>query len=663
MKIKTSRRRKQILLVIAYLLIIGTLYLFMPLKDVCVDMKLEHDLHRMKTLLRLAAMLRMKGEAGSGCTVPRVHTREYIVFTNGNKSRTKCEDRDWVACLGNECFVLQDILNEFKAVECYYSDVIFVNDYEHYTTFPIKLDGRQRYTLERSDHVKISCVQKTFRPFQLFRPRWNGLKTGFRKVSVTIPLNREDSPNVLLLCLRSLSHNEALQRLPHTYKILTEKLGAVVLKGYNIIGEGPPAALFPILTGKTERELNDALEKDELDPKYFLFGQLHLDGYRTAYLEDMPMLSNLQLNFQRQPTDHYLRALFREKCETSGKCRLTHDCVGAVPIHSQMINLTHQFNYIQGKRFCFTIIPNIFGDNHDLAATVDDELLYMLKSLQAGGLLENTLLIVMSDHGSIFSDRIMTRKDSAGERLPFVSIVLPGSLKKARPDAEESLWANANVLTTAFDIHSTLLDVVGLKRLSNHYKVAGSELPRGMSLVEPIPATRSCVEAGVLPHWCACFEWTPVSWNDPAFAQSVRAVEDFVQDRVAQDVKCAKRTLASIEWVMRYDLEKQPVQQSYTENALDDVTNTTIEFYQVRMVMRPGRAIFVGTVTLLKKLHAYVTTEREISRIDSYSDEAKCVSATRPHLSKYCYCKANANAVTHRMLHIVVILYCIGSLL
>lgn len=633
----------------------------MPLKDVCLNMKLEYDLEKMKTLLHQTAMLRMKEEVGSGCSMlhrgaPRLHRFvEHIVFTNDNTSQRTCVDRDWATCLGNECFVLQDILNEFKAVECYYSDIVFVNDFEYYTTLPIKLDGRQIYTLERSDHVKISCVQKTFRPFQLFIPRWNGSKAGFRNISVRVPRNREDSPNVLILCLRSLSHNDALQRLPRTYRVLTKKLGAVVLNRYNIIGEDTPAALFPILTGKSQLELNNALKRDELEPKYFLFDQLRFDGYRTAYFEDMPLLSTLRLHFQRQPTDHYLRAFFLEQLESSEKRRLDkHDCVGAVPTHSQMINLTEQFSYIQDKRFSFTVISNIFSGNRVLAATVDDEIVYMLNSLKAGGILENTLLIVMSDRGSSFSDLVTTHQDTLGERLPFVSIVLPNRLKIARPDAEKSLWANAKVLTTPFDIHSTVLDVVGLKGLSNHYKTAESVLPRGMSLLEPIPPSRSCVEADVLPHWCACFEWIEVSRWDPAFAQSARTVADFVHNRVAQDIKCAKRTVESVQWVMRYKFEKQILQQSESKE-------DAVEFYQVRIIMSPGHAIFEGTVRLLKNLRFYVTYEQEVSRIDSYGDEAGCVAATRPHLSKYCYC--NANTVTHPVLHIVMTSYCIHYLL
>lgn len=632
---KRSRHWIRILLATAYFISFGFLYLILPCKDVYVDMKAEYALNKTKTLLRLAARLRIEEEAGSGCHIPRV--RSLLKNTAlMNVSRITCPGRDWVTCEWNECFVLQHILDELKAVECSYRDIVFVNDYEHYTTFPIKLNDRQRYTLEKSDHVKISCVQKTFRPFQTFRPRWSGLKAGLRKVSLKVNRTRMNSPDVLILCLRSLSHNDVLLGLPRTHKFLTEQLGAVVLNGYNVVGDGSAAALFPILTGKTALELDAVLEKDELNPKCFLFGQLHSDGYRTAYFDDVASLSTFRLNFQRQPTDHYLRAFFLEQSETPGKHRVnTRDCLAAIHTHSQLINLTHQFSHIRGKHFSITIIPEIsFNANLKLPATVDNEILHMIRSMKAGGRLENTLLIIMSDHGPKLPGAMASHQGAISKRLPFVSIVLPNRLKKARPKTEVYLWANADVLTTPFDIHATVLDVVGLKQLNNNYKVAGSDLPRGMSLVAPIPVFRSCAEADVLPHWCACYKWTPVPPNEPSFAEAAQAVADLIHDRTAQDVRCAKRTVASIEWVMRYDSEEH--------RTLDNLINSSIRLYQARLIMRPGRAIFEGTVTLLKKLRSYVITEQDISRIDSFSDEATCVSPNRPHLSKYCYCNVSS---------------------
>ena len=49
----------------------------------------------------------------------------------------------------------------------------------------------------------------------------------------------------------SLSRNMFQRNLPNSYKYLTETLGAIVLEGYNIVGDGTPQALIPILTGNS----------------------------------------------------------------------------------------------------------------------------------------------------------------------------------------------------------------------------------------------------------------------------------------------------------------------------------------------------------------------------------------------------------------------------
>ncbi|CAF4049751.1 unnamed protein product, partial [Rotaria sp. Silwood1] len=46
--------------------------------------------------------------------------------------------------------------------------------------------------------------------------------------------------------------------LPKTYSFLIKELGAVIMKGYNIVGDGTRAALIPLLTGKTQGELPEA---------------------------------------------------------------------------------------------------------------------------------------------------------------------------------------------------------------------------------------------------------------------------------------------------------------------------------------------------------------------------------------------------------------------
>ena len=56
----------------------------------------------------------------------------------------------------------------------------------------------------------------------------------------------------------SVSRLTWIRNLPKSYQYLVDKLGATVLRGYNVVGDGTPQALLPILTGLTEQELPEA---------------------------------------------------------------------------------------------------------------------------------------------------------------------------------------------------------------------------------------------------------------------------------------------------------------------------------------------------------------------------------------------------------------------
>ena len=49
-----------------------------------------------------------------------------------------------------------------------------------------------------------------------------------------------------------------MRNLLKSHEHLINKLGAVVIEGYNIVGDGTPQALLPILTGFSEPELPEA---------------------------------------------------------------------------------------------------------------------------------------------------------------------------------------------------------------------------------------------------------------------------------------------------------------------------------------------------------------------------------------------------------------------
>ncbi|CAG9116436.1 unnamed protein product [Plutella xylostella] len=164
------------------------------------------------------------------------------------------------------------------------------------------------------------------------RKEWIGFVTGFRPVH--IPLPRRPSPpsprarplNVLLVGFDSTSKNGFIRSMPVTFRSLQEDFGAVVMDGYNILGDGTPATLFPLLTGRTELENPDRRTsvsvKESVDDLPFIFKRVRSHGYRTVYFEDHPNVGTFNFRFtgfRRQPADHYLRHFFKLANELNKK--------------------------------------------------------------------------------------------------------------------------------------------------------------------------------------------------------------------------------------------------------------------------------------------------------------------------------------------------------
>ena len=70
------------------------------------------------------------------------------------------------------------------------------------------------------------------------------------RVSSTTARRNSLQMNVLIFAMDSMSHLSYQRLLPLTYSFLRDHLGAVILNGYNIVGDATISALLPILTGE-----------------------------------------------------------------------------------------------------------------------------------------------------------------------------------------------------------------------------------------------------------------------------------------------------------------------------------------------------------------------------------------------------------------------------
>ncbi|XP_063897306.1 uncharacterized protein LOC110375425 [Helicoverpa armigera] len=657
-RLKTKRRRAAFRLVFFTLFVYCcySIYELFTTKDSSEPIVSLNDTYR-QVQLRLAQDL--KQEKGMGCRKPDIDPfSEEAMKASLDLPKIICKGIDWVTCNRSECSITEEVAKNMSDISCIYRDIIYVHDHRYFLSGCTKVDGFKKYILNKSDHVKIACTGTILNGNNTLYPRWQGLQVGFRPVkSKPIPADRRDSYNVMILAFDSASHNGFMRKMTKTYKYLVDR--GVILNGLNVVGDGTPAALFALLTGKPEEEHPDARKAISnnvyVDETSFIFHLLKQCGYRTAYFEDLPAIGTFQYRFngfRRQPADHYLRALLTEKAHENRLLSLVHKnnsdfCLGAIPQYQLFLNLTDEFLQFDGKKFCFTFIADISHDNFNLISTADDAVLSFLETLKRKKVFEDTLVIVMGDHGSRYSKYRSTYQGKIEERMPLTAIFLPEKLKQRRPSALKALRQNKAVLTTHFDLHTTLLDVLDLKDYSNKYKVPGSDIPRAMTLLEPIPSNRTCSEAGIMQHWCACAVWVNVTRASPMYARVANVLAGYIDSLTLQQrSKCAKRRLISIESVLHKTLNDRLLKHGYDKyedsflgNPKHAAPRAAREYYQAQIILDPGRGVYEGTIIFDTKLNSFKISTKDISRISAYGDEPRCISATHPHLNPFCYCK------------------------
>uniref|UniRef100_A0A914VUB8 DUF229 domain containing protein n=1 Tax=Plectus sambesii TaxID=2011161 RepID=A0A914VUB8_9BILA len=320
--------------------------------------------------------------------------------------------------------------------------------------------------------------------------------------------------NVYIIGFDSLSSLMFQRKLKKTYKFLVQDLEAVILEGYNIVGDGTPQAWIPILTAQTELELpltrkryKNASYIDDVYP--MIWRNFSERGYVTLYAEDSAAFGAFYYRlkgFNKQPTNHYMRPFFMQ-AEKEIKNRR---CIGSEPQHVTWFrygeNFFDQYPVDVSK---LTIMHHSLLSHSDLnlVELADDDLTTHLMRMRDKGHLNNTLLIVMADHGPRFAKVRETHQGQLEERLPFFSFIMPPWFRQSRGKlAWTNLKMNAKRLTTPFDIHATLMDILSWP---TDEQLTDFDVPkkRSMSLWRPIPSDRICTEAGVEAHWCTCLNW------------------------------------------------------------------------------------------------------------------------------------------------------------
>ncbi|KAL3848085.1 hypothetical protein ACJMK2_018966 [Sinanodonta woodiana] len=455
--------------------------------------------------------------------------------------------------------------------------------------------------------------------------------------------------NVLIFGLDSMSHLAWQRKLPKTYSYLKDSLGSVILNGYNIVGDATTAALIPMLTGKTETELPDvrkkAMRSGPVDQFPLIWKDFRHRGYVTLFAEDEPSIGafNLRLNgFANQPTDHYMRHFWQALWDSEIRHESQRYCTGPDPHHKFLLQYTQDFfiKYKNIPKFAFVFGSELTHWDNNPGEFMDEDFKKFLHRMKVSGLLGNTVLIVMADHGARYSRVRKTVQGKMEERLPFMSLLFPDWFKTKYPQQIKNLIQNSNRLATPFDIHETLLDILYLGR----ERSINGKNKRGISLLKEIPHNRTCASAHIDIHWCTCLQQVELQTTDTYVLQSANKLIWLINELLIPVHKfCATLNIKKIiqayllvpnEKVLRFI--KTADEDNRVANFSRDI-NLDVAHFQLTVETAPNNGLYEATVQVNMTKGLYSITG-DISRINMYGDQPACIQDMYPDLRKYCYC-------------------------
>lgn len=521
-----------------------------------------------------------------------------------------------------------------------------------------KLSQKEKVSVP-SDFIKTSCKSKTGHRYMNIHSTIAIKKSIFNRLNnLKTKLQSETQLNVLMLGFDSVSRNTWLRMLPSAHSYFKNELQGIVLEGYNIVGDGTPQALLPILTGKTEEELPEARRGHQgattVDSHPWIWKNFSRLGYVTQWGEDMAFIGTFNMRmmgFDKQPVDHYMRPFYlvTEKLHKFYKPY----CLGSQPRHRIMFNYLKDFVnvYREHPKFSFLFHSEYSHDNSNTLQWMDQDLINLMKYMYENGHLNSTVLILMSDHGARFHDIRQTLQGKYEERMPYFAFRFPEWFAKKYHVEYNNLKKNSKRLVTPFDIHATFEHILSiahsnLKSESHIKNTTGAlKLPRGISILKDIPQNRSCYDAGIAPHWCACLPWKHNDINDIVVQKAAEKVVGLINSMTNPfRHKCRTLSIIRIIRAMTFTPSRDVVKFVGSSDKdgryakFDNSLNIPNNILQVTFHTSPGDAIYEATVVHDKTSGNFFVDNREISRTNTYGTSADCIESIAPHLRQYCYC-------------------------
>jgi len=302
------------------------------------------------------------------------------------------------------------------------------------------------------DYIQVRCFNKN--NTLLYEYVHYVFQPVLKKDSATSK-NLNKKLNVLIMIFDSVSDSSFKRSLPKTLKFLKSYKNFFHFTKHHTVGPNTLPNVVPMLSGKRSEELlGNATIPPPFDDFPFIWKNFSKSNYVTYLNEDWrnSMFNNDKFGFLESPTDYYLRpywlALYNSKSSKPNILNSNSDpCYYEKLYHKLSFDWLREFHQIYGS----LETQNTFGIlksnemSHDYLSRldwIDDDLTLLLKDLFTEKFLENTLLILMGDHGHRFHPIRQTFTGKLEEKLPFFSMMVPSLLLRKNSFLSEVLNEN-----------------------------------------------------------------------------------------------------------------------------------------------------------------------------------------------------------------------------
>ncbi|CAH0382641.1 unnamed protein product [Bemisia tabaci] len=455
------------------------------------------------------------------------------------------------------------------------------------------------------------------------------------------PLSPSPRHGVLLYSLDAVSRLNFIREMPLFHHFLREH-GAIDFVGYHKVGDNTFPNLIPLVLGLSEGEIKSSCWPNKssfFDNCPFVWKEYRSKGFITAFVEDEPSISGfnyLKNGFQKQPTDYYLRPLYIEKQRvwghSAGIGSNTKLCIGSdLNVKFLLDQIFQILSTVQRPKFGFFWETSLTHDYSCLPRLGDQIFKDFFDKLSNAGLLQDNFIILLSDHGLRWGDIRNTYQGRIEERMPFLFLLPPPWFKNEFPLAYQNLKRNSNKLTTPYDVHATLLDLLDLEQISNSAMLGREknlttslEIPHAFSLFTPVSSTRSCASAHIPADYCVCHDTIRnLPNNDPHAHIAASVTVAHLNSILSNSSLCAKLHL--------YRVRNVQVERSLNMTV---AISSPLEFWSVSLETIPGNGMFEST--LRRRGEEDFEVIGTVSRTNLYRGQSECISDY--HLRLYCYC-------------------------